>query len=160
MLFRIHSIYGRPNKLLMVLMGLALADFIVQMSVNHLATCKPSLSIKLIAREGLSVVFSCPSGEYQSQLRYMLYLSHHGCVLPRIPLANYLPPYPPRLNFVEVGETTTLFEISWRYPNTPSYSAGSYPLYARDMLGQLHEFRTGVATRSLAVQTSKSWLHR
>lgn len=38
MILRIHSIYGRPNKLLLILMGLALADFIVQMAVNHLAT--------------------------------------------------------------------------------------------------------------------------
>ncbi|KAK9899998.1 hypothetical protein P389DRAFT_207580 [Cystobasidium minutum MCA 4210] len=38
MILRVHSIYGRSTKVLGVLLGLALADFIIQMATDHLAT--------------------------------------------------------------------------------------------------------------------------
>lgn len=39
LLRRLYSVYERSQKILIALLGLAVADFAVQMACNHLATC-------------------------------------------------------------------------------------------------------------------------
>jgi len=40
LLFRMHSLYDRSQRVLVTMLALAIADFAVQMSANHLVTCE------------------------------------------------------------------------------------------------------------------------
>jgi hypothetical protein len=40
LLFRMHSLYDRSQRVLVTMLALSIADFAVQMSANHLVTCK------------------------------------------------------------------------------------------------------------------------
>ena len=52
---RVHSIYGRSTKVLIILLSLALVDFIIQMATDHLATCK-NISSSTLAIDKLLIL--------------------------------------------------------------------------------------------------------
>lgn len=97
------------------------------------------------------VEHSCPAGELEPELRYLLYLPHNGCLLPSVPLANHFPSCSSWVDIVEVSKAHQDFAISGNHSHLTSDPAGSHSLYPGYLLGQLHELCSGITAECMAI---------